>query len=269
MGRAIWRQHDRRGAATMIPWPPGWRASIARAWPRGHAAHHGGGLARDAVYGAAAQRRIREEAIRERAGCGRARDGTAMVPRAWCDALCAGPKAGWSGRCLHDLADLVPRLAGLSWQQSRTWCATGMAVRQRDSGAVPSSSQIPMRRGKNPDRAGVHPRHRSRSDGVVRGRGRAFPRRGGPGPAVVQVPQGQPACQPHEYVRAGTTKILTLFSPPPARCVSNRRRASPMSGVARWAQDARRDSGGAARSRGAAHPGGQPCPVVRAWQEAS
>ena len=34
-----------------------------------------------------------------------------------------------------------------------------------------------------------------------------------PHPGRSWQPQGQPACQPHEYVRAGTTKILTLFQP--------------------------------------------------------
>jgi transposase len=34
-----------------------------------------------------------------------------------------------------------------------------------------------------------------------------------PQPGVSWQPQGQPAQQPHEYVRGGTTKILTLFHP--------------------------------------------------------
>jgi transposase len=34
-----------------------------------------------------------------------------------------------------------------------------------------------------------------------------------PHPGRSWQPQGQPACQPHEYVRAGTAKILTLFHP--------------------------------------------------------
>jgi hypothetical protein len=34
-----------------------------------------------------------------------------------------------------------------------------------------------------------------------------------PQPGRSWQPQGQPACQPHEYVRAGTAKILTLFHP--------------------------------------------------------
>ena len=34
-----------------------------------------------------------------------------------------------------------------------------------------------------------------------------------PHPGACWQPQGQPATQPHEYVRGGTTKILTLFHP--------------------------------------------------------
>src|SRR3954470_12597534 len=34
-----------------------------------------------------------------------------------------------------------------------------------------------------------------------------------PHPGVSWQPRGQPATQPHEYIRGGTTKILTLFHP--------------------------------------------------------
>jgi transposase len=49
-----------------------------------------------------------------------------------------------------------------------------------------------------------------------------------PHPGVSWQPQGRPATQPHEYIRGGTTKILTLFHPatgqvrlqPTARCTN-------------------------------------------------
>ena len=49
-----------------------------------------------------------------------------------------------------------------------------------------------------------------------------------PHPGVSWRPRGQPATQPHEYIRGGTTKILTLFHPasgqvrlqPAARCTN-------------------------------------------------
>ena len=81
-------------------------------------------------YGAAEQQRILEEARRPP---DRVRDGTVT----------------WSlstlQRALRRAADGLPRVstytiwqtlhgAGLSWQQSRTWCETGVAVRQRKRG---------------------------------------------------------------------------------------------------------------------------------------
>src|SRR3954470_24279973 len=38
-----------------------------------------------------------------------------------------------------------------------------------------------------------------------------------PHPGVSWQPHGQPAIQPHEYIRGGTTKILTLFHPATGR----------------------------------------------------
>jgi hypothetical protein len=46
---------------------------------------------------------------------------------------------------------------------------------------------------------------------VVRRRGRSVP--GCAAPGQHWRPHGQPATQPHEYVRGGTSKILTLFHP--------------------------------------------------------
>ena len=34
-----------------------------------------------------------------------------------------------------------------------------------------------------------------------------------PHPGLSWQPRGHPATQPHEYIRTGTTKILTLFHP--------------------------------------------------------
>src|SRR4051812_49731491 len=38
-----------------------------------------------------------------------------------------------------------------------------------------------------------------------------------PHPGTSWQPRGQPALQPHEYIRGGTTKILTLFHPASGR----------------------------------------------------
>jgi transposase len=101
------------------------REGLAAVTPR-----HGGGP--PVRYGATEQRRILEEVQR---APDRAREGTAT----------------WSlstlQRALRGAEDGLPRVstytiwqtlhgAGLSWQQSRTWCATGMAVRKRKQGGV-------------------------------------------------------------------------------------------------------------------------------------
>ena len=49
-----------------------------------------------------------------------------------------------------------------------------------------------------------------------------------PHPGVSWQPREHPATQPHEYIRGGTTKILTLFHPASGRCGCNRRPAAPM-----------------------------------------
>src|SRR3954471_10798650 len=111
-----------------------------------------------------------------------------------------------------------------------------------------------MRREKGADRAGLHARRPAWAVGLVRGRGRAVPGRAAsrgilaaartPGPATARrhprrhnpvphpgaswQPREHPAQQPHEYIRGGTTKILTLFHPAsgqvrlqPAACCTN------------------------------------------------
>lgn len=45
------------------------------------------------------------------------------------------------------------------------------------------------------------------------GQDEAGPYQAIPQPGASWQPQGQPACQPHEYVRGGTAKLLTLFRP--------------------------------------------------------
>jgi hypothetical protein len=63
-----------------------------------------------------------------------------------------------------------------------------------------------------------------------------------PHPSVPWQPQGQPATQPHEYDRGGTTKILTLFHPatgqvqlrPAARYIRRYVKASQLQVQPKW-----------------------------------
>src|SRR4051794_1600869 len=97
--------------------------------------------------------------------------------------------------------------AGLSWQKSRTWCQTGVVMRKRKHGVVRVSD--PDALAKKADRAGLHAGRTAWAVGLVRGRGRPLP--GVPHPGASWQPRDHPAQQPHEYIRGGTTKILTLF----------------------------------------------------------
>ena len=118
------RQAGRRDNDTVAAWVARFnREGLAAVQPR-----HGG---RPSIrYGAAEQQRILEEARRPP---DRARDGTAT----------------WSlstlQRALRRADDGLPSVststiwqtlhgAGLSWQQSRTWCETGVVVRKRKTG---------------------------------------------------------------------------------------------------------------------------------------
>src|SRR4029453_14177208 len=64
-----------------------------------------------------------------------------------------------------------PHEAGLRWQKSRTWCETGVAMRQRKHGVVRVSD--PDAAAKKADRAGLHAGCTAWAVGLVRGRGGA------------------------------------------------------------------------------------------------
>src|SRR3954453_16824315 len=109
---------------------------------------HGGGAR--IRYGADAQQRILAEWARTPQ---REQDGTAtwsvsLLQRALCQAPDGLPRVStytiW--RTLH--------AAGLSWQKSRTWCETGVAMRKRKHGVVRVSD--PDAAAKKADRAGLH-----------------------------------------------------------------------------------------------------------------
>ena len=120
------RQAGRRDNDTVAAWVARFnRAGMAAVMPR-----HGGGP--PIRYGAAEQRRILAEAQR---APDRARDGTAI----WSLSTLQG--------ALRRAEDGLPRVstytiwqtlhaAGLSWQQSRTWCTTGTVVRKRKQGGT-------------------------------------------------------------------------------------------------------------------------------------
>src|ERR1044071_559752 len=139
-------QVGRRHNETISAWVSGFnRDGLAAVRP----GHGGGPRIR---YGADAQQRILAEWARMPQ---REQDGTAT----WSLSLLQ--------KALRKAPDGLPRVstytiwrtlheAGLSWQKSRTWCETGIAMRQRQHGVVRVSD--PDAAVKKADRAGRHAR---------------------------------------------------------------------------------------------------------------
>src|SRR3954452_23958890 len=120
------------------------------------------------------------------------------------------PRSGWaaSGQHVHDLAHSACERPELAEEPHLVRTRRGDAPAQARGGARP----------------------RSRCDGQKKLIEQAYtlgaqlglsvwcedeagPFQAVPHPGVSWRPRGQPALQPHEYIRGGTTKILTLFHP--------------------------------------------------------
>ncbi len=169
---------------------------------------HAGGPA--ILYDAAAKERILAEFRRKP---DRERDGTAT----------------WSlttlQRALRRAPDGLPfvstytiwcvlREAGLSWQRDRSWCHTGEAKRRRKRGGVVVEVEV-----HDPDAA---PKkvlieqaytEAERLGLAVWGMDEAGPYQAIPQPGICWQPLTCPLRYPHEHVRHGTAKLLTLFHP--------------------------------------------------------
>src|SRR5919199_589252 len=100
--------------------------------------------------------------------------------------------------------------AGSSYQRTRTWCPTGTALRKRKSGPVQVTD--PETEDK---RALIDCAYRlAEQYGVpLWCQDEAGPYQAIPQPGASWAPQGEPCRHPHEYVRGGTAKLLTLFRP--------------------------------------------------------
>src|SRR5689334_15188914 len=160
------RRVGRRDGDTVAAWVARFnREGLAAVRPA-----RGGG--RPVRYADAQQRRILAEAARVP---DRERDGTAT----WSLGTLRGALRRAAGGLPTASTDTIWRTlreAGLSWQRSRAWCATGTVVRRRrHGGAVPVTGDDAA--AKKVDRAGLRARPAGRPGGLVRGRGRAVPGR--------------------------------------------------------------------------------------------
>jgi len=133
------RQAGRRDIDTVAAWVTRFNCEgLAAVMPR-----HGGGP--PIRYGAAEQRRILKEVQR---APDRARDGTATWSLAMLQHALRAAEDGLPGVSTDTIWQTLHG-AGMSWQQSRTWCATGMAVRKRRQGG-PIVVSDPDTAGKKP-----------------------------------------------------------------------------------------------------------------------
>jgi transposase len=104
----------------------------------------------------------------------------------------------------------VLQQAGSSYQRTRTWCPTGTAVRKRKSGPVQVTDPETEEKRALID----HAYRLAEQYGVpLWCQDEAGPYQAIPQPGASWAPQGDPHRQPHEYVRGGTAKLLTLFRP--------------------------------------------------------
>lgn len=99
---------------------------------------------------------------------------------------------------------------GWRYQRTRTWCHTGTAQRKRKSGTIIITD--PETVGKT--RRIEHAYEQTEAAGIMLlNEDEAGPYQALPQPGASWEPEGQPQRQPHEHIRGGTAKLLTLFRP--------------------------------------------------------
>src|SRR6516225_571200 len=104
----------------------------------------------------------------------------------------------------------VLQAAGSSYQRTRTWCPTGTAQRKRKSGVV---TVVDPKTEEKRNLIDLAYRIAETIGIPVWCQDEAGPYQAIPQPGQSWQPEGKPSCQPHEYLRGGTAKLLTLFRP--------------------------------------------------------
>ncbi len=118
-------------------------------------------------------------------------------------------------------ADALPRVgrstirrvlqrAGSSYQRTRTWCPTGTALRKRKAGIA---RVVDPHTEQKTSALDVAYRVSEQWGVPLWCQDEAGPYQAIPQPGESWQPQGKPALLPHEYIRQGTAKLLTLFRP--------------------------------------------------------
>src|SRR5438034_589821 len=104
----------------------------------------------------------------------------------------------------------VLQVAGGSYQRTRTWCPTGTAQRKRKSGVV---TVVDPKTEEKRNLIDLAYRIAETMGIPLWCQDEAGPYQAIPQPGQSWQPEGKPRRQPHEYIRGGTAKLLTLFRP--------------------------------------------------------
>ncbi len=169
---------------------------------------HAGGPA--VLYDAAAKERILREFHRQP---DRERDGTATWSLTTLQRALRRAPDGLPFVSTYTIW-LVLHEAGLSWQRDRSWCTTGVALRRRKRGGVVVEVEV-----HDPDAVAKKALLEQAYTAAARfglavwGMDEAGPYQAVPQPGVCWQPLTCPVRYPHEYLRHGTAKLLTLFHP--------------------------------------------------------
>ena len=104
----------------------------------------------------------------------------------------------------------VLQAAGSSYQRTRTWCPTGTAQRKRKSGVV---TVVDPKTEQKRNLIDLAYRIAETMGIPLWCQDEAGPYQAIPQSGQSWQPEGKPHRQPHEYLRGGTAKLLTLFRP--------------------------------------------------------
>jgi transposase len=124
--------------------------------------------------------------------------------------------------------------AGSSYQRTRTWCPTGTALRKRKTGPV----QVVDPRTEEKKDLIEHAYRLAEQYGIALWcQDEAGPYQAIPQPGVGWAPAGDPVRHPHEYVRGGTAKLLTLFRPATGEVRASGVTSAPNTVLHPWLQE--------------------------------
>ncbi len=190
---------------------------------------HGGGPA--VLYDAEAKARILREFHRKP---DRERDGTATWSLTTLQRALRRAPDGLPGVSTYTVWCVLHE-AGLSWQRDRSWCHTGLSKRRRKRGGVIVEVEV-----QDPDAApkkGLIEQAYTQAPALglaVWGMDEAGPYQAIPQPGICWQPLLCPTRYPHEHVRHGTAKLLTLFHPASGTVRVKGVRSSPNAVLHAW-----------------------------------